>query len=177
MIQGPYSIIICDPPWDYAGQLQHGGVGAGDSGGALKHYPTMRLQDMIDTIDPAAWAADDCLLFMWSTWPHLDQALTLGQAWGFAYVHTPFIWVKDRVNPGYYTMTSTEPVLCFKRGRIPQPRGSRNQRQVVEVARGRHSEKPREVQARIDLMWPTQRKLEMFARSAYPGWDAWGNEI
>jgi len=174
---GPYSIIICDPPWDYKGQSQHGGAAAGPSSKALDHYPTMTVQDMIDQIHPADWAEPDCLLFMWSTWPHLDQAIELGHGWGFRYVHTPFVWVKDKVNPGYYTMTSTEPVLCFKRGRIPQPRASRNQRQVVIAPRGRHSEKPREVQDRITAMWPTQRKLEMFARQTWPGWDAWGNEI
>lgn len=172
-----YSIIICDPPWDYAGQTQHGGKGKGDSGGAIRHYPTMKLEEMIDTIHPIEWAEEDCLLFMWSSWPHLDQAVKLGTAWGFKYVHTPFIWHKLRTNPGFYTMTQTEPVLCFKRGRIPRPRGTRNERQVVESLRGRHSEKPREVQDRIARMFPTQRKLEMFAREAYPGWDCWGNEV
>jgi N6-adenosine-specific RNA methylase IME4 len=74
-------------------------------------------------------------------------------------------------------MTQTEPVLCFKKGKIPQPRGTRNERQVVEAMRGRHSEKPREVQERITRMFPSQRKLEMFARESYPGWDCWGNEV
>jgi len=169
--------MICDPPWDYAGQTQHGGQGNPDTGSALRYYPTMKLQQMIDTIHPADWAEPDCLLFMWATWPHLDQAIELGRGWGFDYVHTPFVWNKIKLNPGYYTMTQTEPVLCFKRGRIPQPRGSRNQRQLVETIRGRHSEKPREVQDRITAMFPTQRKLEMFARQTYPGWDAWGNEV
>jgi N6-adenosine-specific RNA methylase IME4 len=26
-------------------------------------------------------------------------------------------------------------------------------------------------------MFPTQKKLEMFAREPYAGWDAWGNEV
>lgn len=101
----------------------------------------------------------------------------LGHGWGFKYVHTPFIWNKLRTNPGFYTLTQTEPVLCFKRGRIPQPRGLRNERQLVEVQRTRHSEKPREVQDRITRMFPHHRKLEMFARQPYAGWDAWGNEV
>jgi N6-adenosine-specific RNA methylase IME4 len=172
-----YDIIICDPPWDYAGQTQHGGKGHSDSGSALKHYPTMKLQEMIDTIHPIDVAANDCLLFMWATWPHLDQAIKLGEGWGFKYVHTPFVWVKDKVNPGFYTMTSTEIVLCFKRGKIPTPRGTRNERQVVNAPRTRHSEKPREIQDRISRMFPTQKKLEMFAREPYNGWDCWGNEV
>ena len=137
----------------------------------------MTVADMIQEIKPADWTARDCLLFMWATWPHLDQAIALGHGWGFRYVHTPFVWDKQRVNPGYYTMTQTEPVLCFKRGRIPTPRGTRNERQLVIEARTTHSTKPRAVQDRIARMWPQARRLEMFARQPYAGWDAWGNEI
>ena len=74
-------------------------------------------------------------------------------------------------------MTQTEPVLCFKRGKIPQPRGTRNERQVVDWPRSKHSEKPREVQDRINRMFPSQKKLEMFARESYLGWDCWGNQV
>ncbi len=173
-----YSIICVDPPWDYNGQKQHGKAGK-DTGGALSHYSTMKTKDMIFEFKPLIdeWADDDCLIFMWATWPHLDQAIKLGEGWGFKYVHTSFIWDKMMVNPGFYTMTQTEPVLCFKRGKIPQPRGTRNDRQLVQVKRGKHSEKPQEVYDRIERMFPTQNKMEMFARKKRTGWDVWGNEI
>lgn len=174
-----YQIIFTDPPWDYKGQTQHGGRGTPDTGGALAHYPTMKTAEMMSTFRPLvdSWADDDCLLFMWATWPHLDQAIQLGVGWGFQYVHTPFIWDKQRVNPGFYTMTQTEPVLCFKRGRIPRPRGSRNQRQLVSEMRTTHSTKPHEVYARVERMFPTQNKIEMFARIQRSGWDCFGNQI
>lgn len=176
-----YQIIFADPPWDYKGQTQHGAVVgcSNSSGGAAIHYPTMTISEMIVQFSPLLqdWADDDCLLFMWATWPHLDQAIQLGINWGFKYVHTPFIWHKLKTNPGYYTLTQTEPVLCFKRGRIPQPRGTRNERQVIEVERTRHSAKPQEAYTRIERMFPTQRKLELFARQQRTGWDVWGNEV
>jgi N6-adenosine-specific RNA methylase IME4 len=114
---------------------------------------------------------------MWTTWPHLDQAISLGTGWGFKYVHTPFVWNKMKVNPGFYTMTQTEPVLCFKRGKIPQPRGSRNERQLIEEMRTKHSTKPQECYTRIERMFPTQNKMEMFARIQRQGWDCFGNEV
>jgi N6-adenosine-specific RNA methylase IME4 len=172
-----YSIILADPPWDYKGQTQHAGVGKSNTGGALLHYPTMTVDEMIQQIHPITIAEDDCLLFMWSTWPHLDQAIKLGNGWGFKYVHTPFIWNKGKTNPGFYTLTQTEPVLCFKRGKIPQPRGSRKEKQLIEKLRTRHSEKPKDVHERIDRMFPNHKKIEMFARTQYPGWDVWGNQI
>jgi N6-adenosine-specific RNA methylase IME4 len=68
-------------------------------------------------------------------------------------------------------------VLIGKRGKIPQPRGARNIRQFVSEMRGEHSAKPEEVRTRIEQMFPTQRKLELFARKPSPGWDVWGNEV
>lgn len=74
-------------------------------------------------------------------------------------------------------MSQCELCLIGKRGRIPTPRGARNVRQFVSSMRGRHSQKPDEVRRRIEEMFPTQRKLEMFARVAALGWDVWGNEV
>lgn len=40
-----------------------------------------------------------------------------------------------------------------------------------------HSRKPDDVHIRTDLMYPTQRKIELFARREYPGWVCLGNEV
>ena len=172
-----YGVIYADPPWDYKGQLQHAGPGSGDSGGAIRHYDTVRLSDLME-LDIAEIAADDSLLFMWATSPHLDQAIDLGKVWGFAWATVAFVWDKQRVNPGFYTMSQCELCLVFKRGRIPTPRGARNVRQLVSEPREEHSRKPEEVRRRIEAMFPRQRKIELFARDAdIHGWDVWGAEI
>lgn len=176
-----YGIVYADPPWDYKGQLQHAGPASGDTGGAVRHYPTVTLGDLT-TLPVSDIAADDCLLFLWATNPHLDQAIDLGKAWGFAWATVAFVWDKERVNPGFYTMSQCELCLVFKRGRIPKPRGARNVRQLVTAKRREHSRKPEEVRRRIDAMFPTLPKLELFARPEIDlfgdgvpnGWDAWG---
>ncbi|MYB23225.1 MAG: transcriptional regulator [Chloroflexi bacterium] len=174
---GRYPIIYADPPWDYKGQLQHSGPGSGDSGGAIRHYNTLRLQDLME-LDVASIAAADSLLFLWATSPHLDQAVGLGNAWAFEWATVAFVWDKQRVNPGFYTMSQCELCLVFKRGRIPAPRGARNVRQLVSEPRAEHSRKPAEVRRRIEAMFPEQRKIELFARDTdIPGWDTWGEEI
>jgi N6-adenosine-specific RNA methylase IME4 len=171
-----YEIIYADPPWDYKGQTQHGGTGKANTGSASTHYQTATLDDL-KALNLSAITADDALLFMWSSSPHLDQAIDLLKAWGFKWATVGFVWDKQRVNPGFYTMSQCELCLIGKRGRIPTPRGARNVRQFLSSMRGRHSEKPDEVRRRIEEMFPTQRKLEMFARVAAPGWDVWGNEV
>jgi N6-adenosine-specific RNA methylase IME4 len=173
---GKFSIIYADPPWDYGGQLQHAGVGSGDTGGAVRHYPTVKLSDL-KLLEVSRIADDDCLLFMWTTNPHLDQAVELGKAWGFSWATVAFVWDKERVNPGFYTLSQCELCLVFKKGRIPTPRGARNVRQMVRSRRGPHSEKPAEVRKRIEAMFPSQAKIELFAREKAEGWVSWGLEI
>ncbi len=172
---GTFDIIYADPPWDYKGQLQHAGPGSADTGGAVRHYPTVKLTDL-KKLDVGSIAARDSLLFMWATSPHLDQAIELGKSWGFDWATVAFVWDKVRVNPGFYTLSQCELCLVFKHGRIPRPRGARNVRQLVSARRGPHSTKPEEVRQRIERMFPDQRRIELFARNTVPGWQSWGLE-
>lgn len=174
--RGKYDILYGDPPWDYRGQLQHAGEKSGDTGGAVRHYETVTTDEM------TKWpiqeiCAKDCLLFLWATSPHLDQAIDLGKAWGFQWATVAFVWNKLRANPGHYTLSQCELCLVLKRGKIPKPRGSRRVRQLVEEKRGPHSAKPDEVRSRIAEMFPQQKKIELFARKQVPGWDAWGLDV
>ena len=171
-----YEILYADPPWDYKGQRQHNGKGKKETGGAIEHYPTMTLKEL-KKLDIGSICAENCLLFMWSSSPHLDQAIDLMKAWGFRWATVGFVWDKQRVNPGFYTMSQCELCLIGKRGKIPKPRGARNIRQLVSELRGKHSAKPAEVRTRIELMFPTQNKVELFSRDVTPGWDIWGNEV
>ena len=133
--------------------------------------------DELKALPVTSLTADDCLLFLWTSSPHLDQAIELINAWGFNWATVGFVWDKQKVNPGFYTMSQCELCLIGKKGKIPSPRGARNIRQFVSEERQSHSSKPNEVRNRIELMFPTQTKLEMFARSTADGWDVFGNEV
>jgi len=180
-----FEIIYADPPWDYGGKMQFdkSGLTATQaerqrkvfiSAAAFK-YPTLKLSEL-KNLGVQSIAADNCLLFMWATSPHLVQAIELGTAWGFEYRTVAFVWNKMIHNPGKYTLSNCELVLVFKHGKIPSPRGARNIQQLISVPRGRHSEKPSEVAAAINQMFPSQNKIELFAREQRDGWTAWGLE-
>ena len=49
--------------------------------------------------------------------------------------------------------------------------------QTVFAPKREHSRKPDEVAERIEALYPNASKLEMFARTTRPGWDAFGNEV
>lgn len=106
----------------------------------------------------------------------MANSIELGEAWGFEYKTVAFVWDKMVHNPGRYTLSQTEFVLAFKKGKFPQPRGARNVRQFIQVHRREHSVKPVEVIDGITKMFPTQEKIELFARNKYDGWDSWGLE-
>ena len=180
-----YDILYADPPWDYGGKLQYdrSSLKAENEGfqkgiflsAAAFQYPTLTLRQLKE-LPVQSIAAPDCLLFLWTTGPQLANAVELGAAWGFDYKTVAFVWDKQMHNPGRYTLSQTEFCLVFKRGRIPTPRGARNVRQLVSCPRGAHSEKPRQVIEGITRMFPRQRKIELFARRAWEGWDRWGLE-
>ena len=173
--EGEFDIIYADPPWHYKGQLQHNGSGNGTTGGAEAHYCTVTLDDLMQ-LQVKSVAAQDCLLFMWSSSPHLDQAIRLGTKWGFKWATVAFVWDKKRVNPGHYTMSQCELCLVFKMGAIPKPRGNRNIEQLVSEKRTVHSRKPDEVRKRIEDMFPWSRRIELFARATADRWESWGLE-
>ena len=58
-----YSVIYADPPWSYSG--------GGAKRNVTKHYHTMKAKDIYD-LPVQDIAADDCLLFMWATFPNLE---------------------------------------------------------------------------------------------------------
>ena len=168
-----FSVIYCDPAWDYDGRIQHNGIET--TGSALYHYPTMKVED-IKALNVSSICEKDALCFMWTSSPHLVQALEVMKAWGFEYKTIAFVWDKQKVNPGYYTMSQVEICLVGKRGKITV-RGSRNERQFLSEKRRAHSQKPDEVRNRITRMFPDVRRIELFARVASPGWSIWGNEV
>lgn len=180
-----FDIIYADPPWDYNGKMQFDNSGKVQNFDVKKKifissanfkYPTLKTVDMMK-IPIHEIAKDDCLLFMWATSPHLEQSIELGNAWGFEYRTVAFIWDKMNHNPGKYTLSNCELCLVFKRGRIPTPRGARNVQQLVRSPRGKHSEKPWEVLDGIQRMFPTQDRIELFARHKPEGWDVWGLDV
>jgi len=169
-----YSVLYADPAWNYGGRTQHNGVSAVKS--AEDHYNTMTLQQLKE-IKIQEKTEKDAILFLWTSSPHLAQALELMNAWGFEYKTIAFVWDKQKTNPGYYTLSQVEICLVGKKGKFPTPRGSRKEKQFLSEMRGIHSKKPDEIRKRIEKMFPTQKKLEMFARQTSIGWDVWGNEV
>ena len=175
-----YDVILADPPWSYYGQQDKWGA-------AAKFYELMPDGD-IASLPVSRMAKRETVLFLWATCPRLDVAVDTMRSWGFAYRGVAFVWVKTTkdgrpigargVRPSIVKPT-TEIVLAGSmttKGR-PMPIASEAVRQVVLAPVGRHSAKPAEVSERIESLYPTAERIELFARRRRDGWTAWGNEI
>lgn len=170
-----YGAILVDPPWRFETYSEEG---HGKSPEA--HYGTLSAEELAG-LPVGHLAGRDCLLFLWSTWPHLPQAIALMKAWGFAY-KTGGAWVKRQrhhwrpaMGTGYVLRSATEPFLIGTIG-APQIRDRSVLNVLIDAQRREHSRKPPEARQMIERLLPHAFACELFAREAWPGHDVWGNE-
>jgi N6-adenosine-specific RNA methylase IME4 len=170
-----YSVIYCDPPWQYEGSECLAKKSLLD-GNDNFHYNTIPLEELKGL---RVWdiSEDNCLLFMWVVSPLLPDALEVMSAWGFKFSTVGFVWYKQKVNPGHYTLSECELCLIGKKGNIPELRGAQNVRQFLSKEKGKHSKKPSEIRYRIEMMFPNHTRIELFSRNRVEGWDCWGDQV
>jgi N6-adenosine-specific RNA methylase IME4 len=169
---GKYRVLYTDPPWRY----NDSGVITGDDryGRAERHYPPLSIEELC-ALPVGDLAEDDAVLFLWVTSPLLEACFEVIRAWGFAY-KTSFVWDKVRHNFGHYNSVRHELLLVCTRGSCT-PDNPRLIDSVQTVERSAvHSQKPEAFREIIDSLYPHGRRLELFARQAAEGWEAWGNE-
>lgn len=186
-----FGAILADPPWRYEVWSGETAVkrrsGRGTTVSNAVHYQTMAA-DAIADLPIADIAADDCVLFLWVTWPTLLQAIDLISHWGFCYKTCAFNWTKahagqiemfddaieGQMGMGYWTRANSEPCLLATRGK--PKRLHADVRQAIISPRREHSRKPEGVHKRIERL-VAGPYVELFARqSNRPGWSYWGNE-
>ena len=158
-----YDIIYADPPWRYQDNTCEGAC--------AKHYNTMSVEE-ICALPVANLAAKDCTLFMWATYPQMQEALKVIAAWGFKYKTIAFQWVKlnRNVKLNNFTIATVQDILhktCFfglgrwTRGNTEccllatkgtPHRQNNSVSQLVFAPLTRHSSKPPEVRDRIKIL-------------------------
>lgn len=180
-----FSIIYADPPWEYDDTLgndpKYGGI----------TYKTMPI-DQICNIPVRDIRADNSVLFMWATFPKLEEAFRVIRRWGFQYVTVGFVWLKVYKNgigksleeleskdivtgTGRWTNSNSEICLIGRHGKIS--RVSTIVKQTIIAPLLEHSAKPPEVRERIVQLMGDLPRVELFARDLTLGWTCLGNEV
>lgn len=184
--QKKYKIIYADPAWSYDDKSLN-------RGGAERHYRTMSIEE-IKSLPVNEISDENSILFMWATFPKLQEGLDTIKAWGFEFKTLAFVWVKTnkRTNTeqlsflpsdsfdsfwgmGRWTRSNAEICLLAVKGK-PQ-RINADVHSVIYSPIDKHSKKPKETRERIIRLVGDLPRVELFARQAPEGWDVWGNEV
>lgn len=174
-----YKIIYADPPWSYGGRVLMNK--SKKFVHITKHYPTMETDEICKL--PINNIADkDSVLFIWVTYPHLENAFKVIKAWGFKYSTVGFEWFKTHKSgkPTHFMgawVVGGAIELCLIAHKGRPKRIAKNIKRLVIAERREHSRKPDEVRDRIVELMGDLPRVELFARQKVDGWDAWGNEV
>lgn len=171
-----YNIIYADPPWNFK---HYSDKGKGRS--PENHYKCQSLKD-IKELPISDLADDNCVLFMWVTYPFLEKGMEVIKSWGFTYKTVGFTWVKKNKvadtwfwGMGYWTRSNAEICIIATKGSIT--RQSSSVHQIIDTPIEAHSKKPDVTRERIVELCGDIPRIELFARQKVDGWDVWGNEV
>lgn len=165
---GRFAVLYADPPWRYdfaptrSRQIEN-------------QYPTDEVVAICLEPVPEK-TAEDAILYLWATVAKLPEAFQVLDAWGFKY-RSNFVWVKDKVGMGYHARNQHEHLLVATHGQMVPPAQHDRISSVIVADRGKHSKKPAAVYEMIERFYPGLPKLELYARSRRPGWEAHGNQV
>jgi N6-adenosine-specific RNA methylase IME4 len=167
--QGPYRVIVADPPWPYEIRRED------PSHRATYPYPQMSLAEICALNVGATIAAPDSILWLWTTNYHmLNGARDVLDAWGFAPV-TILTWTKDKMGMGAWLRGQTEHCILATRGKPTVT--LTNQTTLLHAPVRGHSEKPVEFYDLVESLCPAPRYAYLFSRYRHSDkWDCHGDE-
>lgn len=200
----PYSTIVADPPWSYAGSTYNGRTSPWRST-STQSYSLMSM-DEIAALPVADLAAPDAHLYLWAVNPMLHRAFAIVEAWGFIH-DTMLTWCKPGPGLGAGFRSNTEHLIVARRGTRGNPTcsncGGRSRgknkcvcaapdlrscgqgvpplRPFAEVGTGSWFTASRRGHSeKPDLFLDLIERMspgpyvELFARAPRFGWDSWG---
>lgn len=171
---GPFPLIYADPPTHFDTFTE------GSYRGPNQHYPTLSWPEIENftiygkRIEQVA--AENAMLFLWTTSSNLHYALDVMSAWGFTFKASA-AWDKGKMGTGLIFRNMHEVLMYGARGDVPGP--VYVPPSLFRFPRGAHSAKPNEIRKEIERMYPdydADTRLELFSRNDAPGWTHFGFE-
>ena len=179
-----YKIIYADPPWRFKNWSMNELVTRGEKWARKNGRSPYNVMDNEDIykLKVNEIADKDCILFMWATYPKLQEALETIKAWGFEYKTVAFTWVKqNKVSDGFHFglgyWTRGNPEICLLATKGHPHRINKCVANLTISHLQEHSKKPDIIRDKIIQLVGDLPRIELFARQKVEGWDSWGNEV
>ena len=169
VIPGGFETIVVDPPWPVKKVVRK----VRPNQKAELDYVTMTL-DEIKALPVQNIAADNAVLFLWTTHAFLESAFDVMRAWGFKYQRC-LTWDKANGVCFFGFHHRTELCLFGYRGKIEMYPRRKAIPTVFSGKSERHSAKPDEFYKLVEPLG--ERRIDVFARRPRDGWVVWGNEV
>ena len=172
-----YKVIYADPPWNYTATSNK--IPSRKKEG--QSYNAMRMVDIYDFDIPQT--DKDAVLFIWATAPLLPEALYTIKSWGFEFKTVAFTWIKKNKKAtdtnfwGMGSWTRSNPEYCLLATKGNPKAVSHSVHSVIETPIQEHSKKPDIVRDKIIELCGDTKRIELFARDKYEGWDSEGNQL
>lgn len=165
---GLFHVISIDPPWPYD---DGNSAETYDPNGrrAANPYPEMTLEQIAGLDIPAA---QDCVLWLWTTHKFMRHSFALLDGWGFE-DKAILTWAKDRMGLGRWLRSQSE--FCIMAVRGSPVINLTNQTTILRGPLREHSRKPDEFYGMVDSLC-VGRKLDFFSREPRDGWEQFGND-
>ena len=164
---------------------------AADDAVLVLWVPSSKLQTGLDTM--TAWGFDQKQTFIWVKTKKPENIFKSVKSQLIKDIRARLVDKKAKIfSPELLDAFNLNQILSFFMGRLFRQtheialvgvRGkaytyleNKSQRSVMFGENIKHSAKPEELQDRLDLMFPTASKIELFARRERSGWETAGNE-
>ena len=152
---GKFRVFYADPPWMCGDQ---------NEGISISKLRAMEIKSICE---------ENAVLFMWVPSPFLAECFPVIKAWGFSY-KSSFVWDKVQRDKGQYNSERHDFLLVCTRGSC-LPEISELYDSIERVERSEaHSEKPDEFRRIVEALYPSGKRLELFARKPVDGWETHG---
>ncbi len=160
--EGVFSAIVIDPPWNYKRNVYHP-----FGRRVASPYPSMSQDELLQLKLPAA---DDCVLFLWTTHAFMFDAKQLLDKWGFTY-KAVLVWDKERLGVGSYLRMQCEFCLVAIKGKPII--ANTTHRDIIRELKREHSRKPEAFYKMVEKI-TVGKKLDYFSREKRKGWASFG---
>ena len=173
-----YSVIYADPPWK---QSKGGKKNArANSSGKELDYPVCSLDKIKQHLKQAVSLTEgNSILFLWTIDKYLFEAQRIAEELGYK-LHARMVWDKVTGIPAAFTVRYGHEYLLYMYKDKLTPIATEERGKIHTVFRERvqrHSQKPQIAYEIIERLYPSAKKIELYARNHRAGWDCWGNEV